>query len=111
MGTCLKHKSKQTGLFFVLPFIDKYEIIDLRSITFEIAAYEILTTDFVTVSVEATICYRVVNPFQTVEKLNNSHFKEVYLLTETILSSIISGNSLEKITKDRISLSKKMKVL
>lgn len=49
------------GIFFVLPCIDAYRSVDLRTVTFDVPPQEILTKDSVTVAVDAVVYYRVRN--------------------------------------------------
>ena len=46
------------GLVFILPFLEKAEIIDIRTKVFEVPSQQILTTDSVTLTVDAVVYYR-----------------------------------------------------
>ena len=50
------------GLVFILPFLEKAEIIDIRTKVFEVPSQQILTTDSVTLTVDAVVYYRVFDP-------------------------------------------------
>lgn len=54
--------AKGPGIFFILPCIDNYKKVDLRTVTFDVPPQEILSRDSVTVTVDAVIYYRVSNP-------------------------------------------------
>ena len=47
------------GLFFIVPCIDQYRKVDLRTGAFDVPPQEILTRDSVTVSVDAVVYYQV----------------------------------------------------
>ena len=47
------------GLFFILPCIDKYSCVDLRTVSYEVPPQEMLSRDSVTVSVDAVCFYKV----------------------------------------------------
>ena len=47
------------GLFFILPCIDKYSCLDLRTVSYEVPPQEMLSRDSVTVSVDAVCFYKV----------------------------------------------------
>ena len=46
------------GIFFVLPCIESYTKVDIRSSVFDVPPQEVLTKDSVTVSVDAVLYYR-----------------------------------------------------
>ena len=48
-------------MFFIIPCVDIYEKIDMRTATYEIPPQEILTKDSVTVFVNAIMYYKVRN--------------------------------------------------
>ena len=50
------------GIFFIVPCIDSYKKLDLRTVSFDVPPQEILSRDSVTVTVDAVIYYRVFNP-------------------------------------------------
>ena len=47
------------GLFFILPCIDNYSCVDLRTVSYEVPPQEMLSRDSVTVSVDAVCFYKV----------------------------------------------------
>lgn len=49
------------GLFFVVPCIDSYKKIDLRTLSFEVPPQELLSKDAVTVAVDAVVFFRISN--------------------------------------------------
>merc|ERR1712223_2016005 len=61
LGRLLSGGSRGPGLFFVLPCIESYQKVDLRTITLDVPPQEVLTKDSVTVSVADVVYYRVSN--------------------------------------------------
>ena len=53
--------AKGPGIFFILPCIDSYKKVDLRTVSFDVPPQEILSRDSVTVSVDAVVYYRFRN--------------------------------------------------
>ena len=49
------------GIFFIVPCIDTYKKLDLRTVSFDVPPQEILSRDSVTVSVDAVVYYRYRN--------------------------------------------------
>ena len=59
LGRLRSGGAKGPGLFFIVPCIDTYRLIDLRMGAFDVPPQEILTRDSVTVSVDAVVYYQV----------------------------------------------------
>ena len=47
------------GLFFIIPCMDSIQVVDLRTVSFDVPPQEILTKDSVTVAVDAVVYYKV----------------------------------------------------
>ena len=89
LGRLLPGGAKGPGIFFVLPCIESYEKVDLRTITLGVPPQEVilcpriqmsliphcqvLTKDSVTVSVDAVVYYRVSNATVSVANVENAH--------------------------------------
>ena len=81
--------AKGPGIFFVIPCLDNYRKVDLRTVSFDVPPQEvtmgtpivclpgcqcylqILTRDSVTVTVDAVVYYRVHNPTIAVSNVEN----------------------------------------
>merc|ERR1711993_146383 len=61
LGRLRKGGSKGPGIFTVIPCIDTYRCVDLRTVSFDVPPQEILSRDSVTVAVDAVVYYRVSN--------------------------------------------------
>ena len=59
------------GLIFVLPFLEKVKRVDTRTQVFEVPPQQILSTDSVTLTVDAVIYYRVFDPVRAACKLQD----------------------------------------
>ena len=59
LGRLLTGGASGPGVFFVIPCMDIYVKIDMRTSTYEIPPQEILTKDSVTVFVNAIMYYKV----------------------------------------------------
>ena len=97
LGRLLPGGAKGPGIFFVLPCIESYEKVDLRTITLGVPPQEVilrpriqmslmslilrcqvLTKDSVTVSVDAVVYYRVSNATVSVANVENAHHSTRY---------------------------------
>ena len=87
-----------TGIFFVLPCIESYQKVDLRTITLGVppqeviiwprsppidhlvlCSWQVLTKDSVTVSVDAVVYYRVSNATISVANVEDAHSSTRFL--------------------------------
>ncbi|XP_061189316.1 band 7 protein AGAP004871-like [Saccostrea echinata] len=110
LGRLLSGGSKGPGIFFVLPCIEGYTKVDLRTVSFDVPPQEILTNDSVTVSVDAVVYYRVCNPTISVANVENAHHA-TRLLAQTTLRNILGTKSMSEILTDREAISKAMQCM
>ncbi|CAF4359989.1 unnamed protein product [Rotaria socialis] len=92
-------EAKGPGLLFVLPSIDSLTKVDLRTVTFDVAAQEILTRDSVTVSVDAVVYFRMFNPIISVTNVANARYATQLLAATTLRN--IGTKTLQEILSDR----------
>ncbi|CAI6346832.1 unnamed protein product [Macrosiphum euphorbiae] len=109
LGRLVSGMAKGPGMFFVLPFIDDYTRVDLRTQTYDVPPQEILTKDSVTVSVDAVVYYRVYNATRSVTNVADAH-QSTYLLAQTTLRNVLGTRPLHQILSDRDAISKTMQV-
>merc|ERR1719458_1801737 len=107
LGRLLQGGSKGPGIFFILPCIEAYQKVDLRTITLDVPPQEVLTRDSVTVSVDAVVYYRVSNPTISVANVENAHHS-TRLLAQTTLRNILGTKNLHEILSDREGISGSM---
>ncbi|XP_040574653.1 band 7 protein AGAP004871 isoform X5 [Lepeophtheirus salmonis] len=107
LGRLLSGGSRGPGIFFVLPCIESYQKVDLRTITLGVPPQEVLTKDSVTVSVDAVVYYRVSNATVSVANVENAHHS-TRLLAQTTLRNILGTKNLHEILSDRESISGSM---
>ncbi|KAF2362420.1 Band 7 domain [Trinorchestia longiramus] len=96
-----------SGIFFTLPCIESYKLIDIRTVTFDVPPQEVLTKDSVTVSVDAVVYYRVNNATVSVANVENAHHS-TRLLAQTTLRNMLGTKALHEILGDRESISNDM---
>ncbi|XP_063614629.1 band 7 protein AGAP004871-like [Penaeus indicus] len=96
-----------TGIFFILPCIESYSKVDLRTSVFDVPPQEVLTKDSVTVSVDAVVYYRVSNATVSVANVENAHHS-TRLLAQTTLRNMLGTKNLHEILGDRESISSDM---
>ena len=98
------------GLVFVIPFVDSTIKVDLRVITVDVPKQEIITRDNVSVTVDAVVYYRVIDPVLAVTKVANYHYA-VSLLAQTVLRDVIGQVDLDDLLQRRDELNKKLSTI
>jgi regulator of protease activity HflC (stomatin/prohibitin superfamily) len=93
------------GLFFIYPFgIDRVTKVDLRVITLEVPAQEVITSDNVTVKVNAVIFFQVVDAQAAIMRVKN-FFDATSQIAQTTLRAVLGQSSLDELlgARDRIN--------
>ncbi|CAF1046785.1 unnamed protein product [Adineta ricciae] len=102
LGRILPGGAKGPGLFFILPCIDTIVKVDLRTTIFNVPPHEVLT-----VTVDAVVYSRVIDPVASVTKINNIQ-SATQLLAQTTLRNILGTKTLHDILTDREGLANSM---
>ncbi|GMT32800.1 hypothetical protein PFISCL1PPCAC_24097, partial [Pristionchus fissidentatus] len=110
LGRLIGGGAKGPGIFFVLPCIESYNKVDLRTVSFNVPPQEILTKDSVTTSVDAVVYYRVSNATVSVANVENAHHS-TRLLAQTTLRNMLGTRDLSDILQDRDSLAISMQAV
>jgi regulator of protease activity HflC (stomatin/prohibitin superfamily) len=97
------------GLFIILPIVDRMVKIDLRVFTVDVPSQEMITTDNVTVKVDAVMYFRVVNPEDAVVKVEN-YFRATALIAQTTLRSTIGQSDLDALLAKREEINQRLQV-
>jgi len=107
LGRLRKGGSKGPGIFSVIPCIDTYRCVDLRTVSFDVPPQEILSRDSVTVSVDAVVYFNVIDPEQALCSVDDfSH--STRLLAATTLRNVLGTKNLAEILSERESISHTM---
>jgi len=91
------------GVTFVFPLIERMLRIDLRTITLEIPAQDVITRDNVSVKVSAVLYFRVVDPSRAVVEVENYLFATLQL-AQTTLRSVGGQTELDELLSQREKL-------
>lgn len=91
---------KGPGLFFVLPFVDKMQRVDLRTITLDVPSQEAITADNVTVTVNAVVYFRVLNPVDAIVQIEDFR-RATWQIAQTSLRNVIGQSSLDQLLQAR----------
>merc|ERR1711971_364041 len=108
LGRLLSGGARGPGVFFIIPCVDTYEKIDMRSRKYEIPPQEILTKDSVTVFVNAIMYYKVANAIHAVANVDD-YSGSARLLAATTLRNVLGTMTLGEILSAREKIATEMK--
>jgi regulator of protease activity HflC (stomatin/prohibitin superfamily) len=95
--------AKGPGLFLIIPFIDRMVKVDLRIVTMDVPAQDVITKDTVTVRVNAVVYFRVVDPEASVVKVLD-HIRATSQISQTTLRNVLGQSELDEILMEREKL-------
>jgi len=95
---------RNPGIFCYLPCTDEIKNIDIRVKTYHVPSQEVLTSDSVTILVNAVIYFRVEDPIKSYFNVENCE-EATKLLAQTTLRSVISSKSLTSLLVKRSKVS------
>jgi regulator of protease activity HflC (stomatin/prohibitin superfamily) len=95
--------AKGPGLFFIIPVIDRMIRMDLRTVTFELPAQEVITRDNVTIKVTAVVYFRIVDPGSAVTKVQD-YGSATAQLAQTTLRNVLGQSMLDELLAERAAI-------
>ena len=88
------------GITFVIPGIEKAQRVDLRTITMDVPAQDVITKDNVSVKVNAVLYFRVIDPNRSVVEVENYLFATSQN-AQTTLRSVCGEAELDELLGER----------
>ena len=88
------------GLFYLIPLIERQQMVDIRTRTVDLEQQETITKDSVTIKVNAVLWFRVTDPEKAIIKVADYN-KAVYQFSVTALRNIIGQHLLDEVLKER----------
>jgi regulator of protease activity HflC (stomatin/prohibitin superfamily) len=88
------------GMIFVIPVIERMQRVDLRTVTMDIPAQDVITKDNVSVKVNAVLYFRVVDPNRAVVEVVDYLFATSQL-AQTTLRSVCGQGELDELLAER----------
>jgi regulator of protease activity HflC (stomatin/prohibitin superfamily) len=95
------------GLILLIPFIERMIKVDLRTVTMDIPAQEVITKDNVTVRVNAVAYFRVVDPNAAVVNVAD-YIRATSQISQTTLRSILGQSSLDELLSEREQINQQL---
>jgi regulator of protease activity HflC (stomatin/prohibitin superfamily) len=88
------------GLFFIIPFIDRMQKIDLRVVTMEVPPQEVISRDNVSIRVSAVMYFRVLDPGIAVTQVAD-YVRATFQIAQTTLRSVLGESELDELLANR----------
>ena len=99
--------AKGPGLILLIPVVDRMVKMDLRVVTVNVPAQEVMTRDNVPATVDAVIYFRVVDPAAAVVKVED-FWKATSLIAQTTLRSVLGQAALDDLLAQRDVINQKL---
>ncbi len=88
------------GLILLIPFVERMQKVDLRTITMDIPAQEVITRDNVTVRVNAVAYFRVLDPNAATVNVTD-YIRATSQIAQTTLRSVLGQSVLDDLLSER----------
>ena len=95
---------KGPGIIIIIPLIDRFVRIGLRTIVQDVPPQDVITRDNVTVQVNAVVYFRVVDPLKAVIEVEN-YLYAASQLSQTTLRSVCGQAELDELLTKRDDIS------
>ncbi len=95
------------GLILLVPFIERMQRIDLRTVTLDIPSQEVITRDNVTVRVNAVAYFRVVDPNAAIVNVTDYN-RATSQIAQTTLRSVLGQSSLDDLLSERETINERL---
>jgi regulator of protease activity HflC (stomatin/prohibitin superfamily) len=99
--------AKGPGLIFIIPGVDKLLRISLRTVALEIPPQDVITRDNISITVNAVVYFRVLDPNKAVVEIEN-YLYATSQLAQTTLRSIIGQSQLDELLSERDKINLKL---
>src|ERR1700736_2180509 len=102
---------KGPGLFLIFPLgVDRLTKVDLRVITLEVPPQEVITSDNVTVKVNAVIFFQVLDPRAAITRVFNFG-QATSQIAQTTLRAVLGQSSLDELLSSRDVINQKLQTI
>jgi regulator of protease activity HflC (stomatin/prohibitin superfamily) len=95
------------GLIILIPFIERMMKVDLRTVTMDVPAQEVITRDNVTVRVNAVAYFRVVDPNAAVVNVAD-YIRATSQISQTTLRSVLGQSMLDELLSERDKINREL---
>jgi regulator of protease activity HflC (stomatin/prohibitin superfamily) len=100
--------TRGAGLRWIIPVIDRMQIVDVRVVTLHVEPQETMTKDNVPVKIKAVVWYRVTNPEHAIIEVSD-YESAIAQTSLTTLRTVMGQHSLDELLKEQDKLSAVLK--
>jgi len=101
---------KGPGLILLLPYIQKMDKVDLRTIVLDVPSQDVISRDNVSVEVNAVVYFRVMEPEKAIIQVED-YYMATSQLAQTTLRSVLGGHELDEMLAEREKLNLDIQVI
>jgi len=91
------------GLIILIPIVQQMRVVDLRVMTEDVPSQDVISKDNISVRVSAVVYYRVIEPSNAINKVEN-YFQATSELAQTTLRSVLGKHELDDMLAKRDEL-------
>lgn len=102
--------AKGPGLIILIPIVDKMVKVSLRTVVMDVPPQDVITKDNVSISVNAVVYYRVLQPEKAIVEVENYHVATSQL-SQTTLRSILGQSELDELLSQREKINRELAII
>jgi regulator of protease activity HflC (stomatin/prohibitin superfamily) len=95
------------GLFLIIPFIEKMVKLDLRIVTLDVPAQEVITKDNIPITVDAVLYFKISDPQKATIEVEN-YMMATSQNSQTSLRGVVGASTLDELLAEREKINKKL---
>ena len=99
--------SRQPGLNWIIPYVDRMRKVDFRIITLPIPAQKIITKDNVSVDISAVAYYKIVDAEKSIVEIENV-MSAIDQIAQTTVRNIVGRFQLDEVLSERDTINKEI---
>ncbi len=98
------------GVIILIPFVERMVKVDLRTLTLDIPAQEVITRDNVTIRVNAVAYFRVMDPNAAIVNVAD-HIRATSQIAQTTLRSVLGQAELDELLSEREKINQELQAI
>ena len=95
------------GLFLIIPIIERMFKVDLRIVTLDVPAQEVITNDNIPITVDAVVYFKVSDPKKAVIEVEN-YMLATSKISQTSLREVVGASNLDELLAEREKINQKL---
>ncbi len=100
----------EPGITFIIPFVETFQRVDVRTNTIDVPRQDTLTKDNVSVEINAVIYYKVSDPQRAVINIQNYDYATAQI-AQTTMRDVVGETTLDDLLAKREEIAKRIQAL